>query len=809
MPTRRKLLLACTVLATVAGIPGAWAADGSELTQILREEHQSPAQPPEDLTLPPPLLERRARPDETVIRRQPNLIEERHQEQDVDKPAESVPGAPEPVRTAQPPVPPAPPAAPDDCRRPDLAWKSGDRGRWLAMADHCADPAVAGLSMERYLAALPEGTTALDLLVRRDWPEPAQRRLLQAARDSVLQDLPTLPEEARAALIARSNTIPALRWTLSEALLAEGVNKAAAGEPYAADLRDAVTLGNVLAWTIAGWRLLDLGKAAVAAEAFAEAGSAEEAVFGRVLAEKAAGHGDLAETLACEVLGMSARLLDACLDLRSERQLAAYQAGDDRETMAIGEFIEKVAPNHLGSRKLLAWAAYRSGQYQSAARAFAFVYDRAPASDLAAALVESLQKSGDQAALRKRIAAGDTVLRDIVARQVSETALGRKQFDLAAASNPAPKSGLEGRAAWQVTSGLETRSNSGDSGLGRLKIVAPRITAESMFGDLRIGVTAVASHFAIGRPGPSAGIGGPPGGNASMPVSAADPWLPILTLRREDPDWTTSARLSSTPVAAAVGPRPTGSLVVTRHGDTLILTGRAFSEDVIDSLLSYGGLRNPTGGGSWGRVVESGGGVQMVALPADRVSLAANAALSYLDGEHVADNWHATLRGDAAYDIPVDGLDHLRVGPFLSWSSFRRDLSHYTFGQGGYYSPRSDARYGATVDAMTAEGRSWQMEAKASLSMSHATLGSSLQYPLDEASHATFAGQTNRAINSDASFRFSLLAFDRLVVSGFARASYGNEYRYSALGIFFTVPFEPRSGVFSCDLPDSVFSSFR
>jgi hypothetical protein len=218
-------------------------------------------------------------------------------------------------------------------------------------------------------------------------------------------------------------------------------------------------------------------------------------------------------------------------------------------------------------------------------------------------------------------AAGDKMLGDIVAAQDADTAWYRKQFDLAA-TGPSPNPSLAGREGWLVGTGMETTILASQlPGQGRFDALAGRVFAEGMVGSARVGMSVTGGDIDIGTPAPDALIGMRPLLDHVGPTTGAGIIQPNLTARWEAPDWTTSTQLGTTPLNTAVAPLPTASLSVTHYMDPVIVSTRAFSQSVTNSLLSYGGMRDPVSGGAWGRVLDLGGSLQTIYLPFDRVSL--------------------------------------------------------------------------------------------------------------------------------------------------------------------------------------------
>lgn len=180
-----------------------------------------------------------------------------------------------------------------------------------------------------------------------------------------------------------------------------------------------------------------------------------------------------------------------------------------------------------------------------------------------------------------------------------------------------------------------------------------------------------------------------------------------------------------------------------------------------------------------------------------------------LQGEDVKDNTRVSARLDLSYDLKPDGFDHLRVGPFASYARFDHNLSHYTWGHGGYYSPSQDLRQGLALDALTTEGQRWQVEARASVALAQAEEDAAPRFWLGDDAGGQYDASRTDGVNGQVSLRASTLLGDHLILSGFSRYQAAPQYTDVAIGAFLTIPFSARGGVFSADLPDSVFTPFR
>lgn len=121
--------------------------------------------------------------------------------------------------------------------------------------------------------------------------------------------------------------------------------------------------------------------------------------------------------------------------------------------------------------------------------------------------------------------------------------------------------------------------------------------------------------------------------------------------------------------------------------DTTRLQLTAERREVKDSLLSYAGAYDESTGESWGGVVRTGGRLGVNYDDAGNGLYADVGAYRY-EGKNVSDNtaYELALGG---YVSPINNARrHLQTGVHLSAMAFDRDLSHFTFGHGGYFSPQ-------------------------------------------------------------------------------------------------------------------------
>lgn len=136
--------------------------------------------------------------------------------------------------------------------------------------------------------------------------------------------------------------------------------------------------------------------------------------------------------------------------------------------------------------------------------------------------------------------------------------------------------------------------------------------------------------------------------------------------------------LGLTPVGGTVDPLPTGTIKYS--GKNLGVT--VFHDGITDSLLAYVGFTDVYSGKEMGRVMKAGGKVEWQDSLSEHWFYGGVFSGAYLYGENVREN--TAVKGEAYFGR---SFGPFAVGVYASIDHFARDLNHFTYGHGGYYSP--------------------------------------------------------------------------------------------------------------------------
>ncbi|ELM3722843.1 cellulose biosynthesis protein BcsC [Edwardsiella piscicida] len=172
-----------------------------------------------------------------------------------------------------------------------------------------------------------------------------------------------------------------------------------------------------------------------------------------------------------------------------------------------------------------------------------------------------------------------------------------------------------------------------------------------------------------------------------------------------------------------------GGIAYSGSWDHIGWTLEAHRRPVSSSLLSMGGQRDPHTGTVWGGVRRNGVALSGSYDRGGPHGLWGSLSADYLEGKNVENN--SSMRWMGGYYYKLINEDNRRVSVGLSnmlWH-YDKDLSGYTLGQGGYYSPQQYVSFGIPVNYRQ-RTENWSWELGGSVSWSYANTSRQARYPL-------------------------------------------------------------------------------
>ncbi|CAM3391304.1 cellulose synthase complex outer membrane protein BcsC [Pseudomonas plecoglossicida] len=147
-----------------------------------------------------------------------------------------------------------------------------------------------------------------------------------------------------------------------------------------------------------------------------------------------------------------------------------------------------------------------------------------------------------------------------------------------------------------------------------------------------------------------------------------------------------------------------------------------------NSLLSFGGTRDPNTNIRWGGVTANGGTLGLSWDQGGDHGVWASLGHHWLYGENVADNERTRIMAGYYRRVVERADERMRVGLTVMRWNYDKDLGGYSLGQGGYYSPERYESIGVPV-SYAWRNYDWSFLLESSVSWSRAHSGSNPLYP--------------------------------------------------------------------------------
>jgi len=381
----------------------------------------------------------------------------------------------------------------------------------------------------------------------------------------------------------------------------------------------------------------------------------------------------------------------------------------------------------------------------------------------------------------------------------ARTAYESKQYITAWRLNPGGYPLLSGIDAPSASTGGVWHAKTGDPGTSRLAEWAAFPTAFLTHGKDIFTLTVGFISLDTGTPAPFTQIGGP-GPPITTPTTRLGLGVaPEISWAREGPVRPFVA-VGSTPFNGIVGPTIEGRLGATMQVGKTQLTPQAYRTSVTDSILSYTGIVNPSTGVGFGRVVETGGEVEIDRPITARWNFYGSASAGILRGVDVANNTHFSAQASASYDLHLPHFDSFTIGPTYLYDGYSRNLSNFTLGQGGYFSPQASHIIGISIGFQSRGGRDFVIRGNLLPGWAVNYQASSPTFPLnDDGERVPGAHQHGESVSGELAAAYRVTP--RLLLGGLVRFRENPQYNDLVVGLYLRLNFSSRAALFSSDLP--------
>lgn len=160
-------------------------------------------------------------------------------------------------------------------------------------------------------------------------------------------------------------------------------------------------------------------------------------------------------------------------------------------------------------------------------------------------------------------------------------------------------------------------------------------------------------------------------------------------------------------------------------------TLNAHRRPISSSLLAFGGQKDAPSNTNktWGGVRADGGGVSLSYDKGEANGVWASLTGDQLTGQNVEDNWRVRWMTGYYYKIINENNRRVTIGLNNMIWHYDKDLSGYSLGQGGYYSPQEYLSFSVPV-MWRQRTEHWSWELGGSVSWSHSRTKTMPRYPL-------------------------------------------------------------------------------
>ncbi len=505
-------------------------------------------------------------------------------------------------------------------------------------------------------------------------------------------------------------------------------------------------------------------------------------------------------------------------DLLVRKAITAYE--NEEYELAQAVLMEAAAYRSLtyGEREILAWTYYHDKEYAQSTEMFEAIYRATKSDESAEGLYVSLNQSRQTARLERLAGSLGGPLARRYRRFVGQRYIERGQLLTAYRFAPDEFPELANVDTSWVALGGMFRDKSGFTGLGELRHEEIPI----FYGGLSLGnghtlSARVASVNLSSGTLPNDALVG----SAVRPISRFDdfgvetfeiapfrfePTLRVSGLTSWSIRYQHRSELSpyfefgATPQGGPVSSTFTGRLGVMREHEKGYWFAELSRQSIKESILSYVGLRDPFFGGRWGRVTETGLNLGIYRYLDDDLAVYAAASGGVLKGEGVDDNQHFSFTVALNKELNVEGFEYFTFGPAVSFDRYSENLSRFTLGHGGYFSPSSLAQATMNVQFQTPQGQSYLVQGMVAAGFQSNRQAEAQLFPLNPDGRFYPAEQDSSAILT-AQLRAVVELGNRWHGGGMISFNQTANYDETIGLLFLRYLFEPRTGLYSMDLP--------
>lgn len=492
-------------------------------------------------------------------------------------------------------------------------------------------------------------------------------------------------------------------------------------------------------------------------------------------------------------------------DIASRRAVEAYEAKNYARSRDLMITASQARPLSRNEQTVLAWDYYYTKDYAKSSELFEKLYRSSPSENTAQGLYASLAKTGNY---EKVDTIGETVKGPL--KKMYGTSEAKRYFKsdlfIAAAGAGGEKvyRVLENYTCPSVAAGFQFWSKSGTEGEGKLNMAAIPIISGRIYPSNKTMVSAQISRITLnsGDLPNGAVVGQYPTSFQNYSVTPVTSYgnLYDFTVHFEYQDWVTwYATFGITPSGGPLNAKPVGNIGMIYREEKGYVQAELYAKAVKESILSYIGMQDPYTGKNWGAVTEAGARVSVFRSIAPKWTIYLNGSYGYLDGTNVKENTHLSGTAALAYEFDVKNFEYITLGVAASYESYDNNQNHFTYGNGGYFSPEYLGQVLLQGQFLTSEGRKWIAAGTLGLGVQNNHQAASPYFPLKPDGRMYGAEDSSTAIGLIAA-QGAYMISPNWLIGGQLGYAVTADYNEGSIGLFVRYFFEPRNGLLRTDL---------
>ena len=486
-----------------------------------------------------------------------------------------------------------------------------------------------------------------------------------------------------------------------------------------------------------------------------------------------------------------ARFVALETDILMERALTVFNERRYAEAERSFESLLARRPEHLDTKRLLAWSIYNQKRENDALPLFLSLFHAQEDPSIASTILDIYTTSRD----RKRAAAF-----------AEDLALSETQKLKKVAGDFYFKSGYPVRAAatycdpdtcyYNANTPLAEASNyyrhrTGTEGLSRLtEYTIPLGFSYIVQPGTEVGLSLTTHHLSSGDVPPNSPIGSVFRRTPQKHVftTSASVVTPEIRLVKESLEMSYSLALGTTSLGGPTAPLPTFSGHIRDKDWNLNIHQSSVRESVLSSI----GAQDPFSDKTWGRVVRTGIDGEWIATQLAPYWLSLKSGYDFYHGERVIDN-HAYRASIAAGRTLTAERWAISPGVLLYAQHFAHSTDFFTFGHGGYFSPDTHYILGPFVNLQTQQCNTFIVEGQFGVNYFHAKSNSAPVDPLGRSVPERFSGSSSSGLGFAMNLKGQILLGNHWALGGTAEANKAADFTEVKAGINLQYFFEPRS----------------